>query len=161
MAVPPAVDVRPAVSPQTEPVSEPAGPTPSRSLRLSMLVALLVLLLAATAAVVHLASTRPVPALGIGGDQAALQSERESVMAQAEQFMLRINTYGPDLLEGVLVRGGIPAAGKQRAGRHGPSFRIDHDLNDTIRQQFGVRPRTQRWRGQKRAPGERPFDSQA
>ena len=100
MAVPPAVDVRPAVSPQTEPVSEPAGPTPSRSLRLTLLVALLVMLLAATAAVVYLASTRPVPALGIGGDQAALQSERESVMAQAEQFMLRINTYGPDLLEG-------------------------------------------------------------
>ena len=61
---------------------------------------LLALLLASTAAVGYLAATRPVPALGIEGDQAALQSERESVMAQAEQFMLRINTYGPDLLEG-------------------------------------------------------------
>ena len=53
-----------------------------------------------TAAVVYLATTRPVPALGIEGSQASLQDERESVMAQAEQFMLRVNTYGPDQLEG-------------------------------------------------------------
>jgi len=72
----------------------------SHSLRLTLLVVLSVLLLASVAAVAYLAATRPVAALGIDGDQAALQSERESVMAQAEQFMLRINTYGPDLLEG-------------------------------------------------------------
>jgi hypothetical protein len=86
------------VTPETSPASD-ERPT-SHRLRLTLLVVLLVLLLAATAAVVYLATTRPVPALGIDGDQAALQSERESVMAQAEQFMLRINTYGPDLLEG-------------------------------------------------------------
>ncbi len=28
-----------------------------------------------------------------------VQSEREAVMRQAEQFMLRINTYGPDQLD--------------------------------------------------------------
>lgn len=28
------------------------------------------------------------------------QAQRELVMAQAEQFMLRVNTYGPELLEG-------------------------------------------------------------
>jgi Mce-associated membrane protein len=72
----------------------------SHSLRLTLLVVLSVLLLASVAAVAYLAATRPVSALGIEGDQAALQSERESVMAQAGQFMLRINTYGPDLLEG-------------------------------------------------------------
>lgn len=70
------------------------------SLRLVLLVVLVVLLLAATAAVAYLAATRPVPALGIDGAQASLQSERESVMSQAEQFMLRVNTYGPDQLEG-------------------------------------------------------------
>ncbi|HCB07102.1 MAG TPA: hypothetical protein DEQ43_23115 [Nocardioides bacterium] len=94
--------------PQTEPLVDPTGagappsaaPRPARTLRLALLVALLALLLAGTAAVVHLASTRPVPALGIQGEQAALQSERESAMAQAEQFLLRINTYGPELLEG-------------------------------------------------------------
>jgi hypothetical protein len=84
------------VTPESSPDQRPT----SHSLRLTLLVALLVLLLAATAAVVYLASTRPVPALGIDGHEAALQSERETVMAQAQQFMLRINTYGPDLLEG-------------------------------------------------------------
>jgi hypothetical protein len=30
----------------------------------------------------------------------AVQSARDDVMSQARQFMLRVNTYGPDLLEG-------------------------------------------------------------
>jgi Mce-associated membrane protein len=82
------------------------GPAPdsdaratSQGLRLTLLVVLSVLLIASVAASVYLASTRPVSALGIDGDQEALQSQRETVMAQAEQFMLRINTYGPDLLD--------------------------------------------------------------
>jgi hypothetical protein len=83
----------------SEPDPVPDGRT-SHRFRLALLVGLVVLLLAAVAAVGYLAATRPVPALGIDGDQAAIQSERESAMAQAEQFMLRINTYGPDLLEG-------------------------------------------------------------
>jgi hypothetical protein len=72
-------------------------PTAHR-LRLALLVVLTLLLVAAVAAVAHLGATRSVPALGIGGEQDALQSQRERVMAQAEQFMLRINTYGPDKL---------------------------------------------------------------
>jgi hypothetical protein len=72
----------------------------SHSLRLALLAVLSVLLLGSVATVTYLAATRPVSALGIDGDQDAVQSERESVMAQAEQFMLRINTYSPDLLDG-------------------------------------------------------------
>ena len=33
-------------------------------------------------------------------DASELQSQREKVMSQARQFVLRVNTYGPDLLEG-------------------------------------------------------------
>lgn len=85
----------------SEKTSSASDPRPtSHTLRLTLLVVLLALLVASVAAVGYLAATRPVPALGVQGDQDALQSERESVMAQAEQFMLRINTYGPDLLEG-------------------------------------------------------------
>jgi Mce-associated membrane protein len=83
-----------------DPAKELGERTTSHSLRLTLLVVLSVLLLASVAAVVYLAATRQVSSLGIEGDQDALQSERESVMAQSEQFMLRINTYGPDLLEG-------------------------------------------------------------
>ena len=83
-----------------DPAKELGERSTSHSLRLTLLVVLSVLLLASVAAVVYLAATRPVSALGIDGDQDALQRERDSVMAQSEQFMLRINTYGPDLLEG-------------------------------------------------------------
>jgi Mce-associated membrane protein len=72
--------------------------TSSPTWRLALLAVLAVLLLASVAAVAYLAATRPVPALRIDGKQEALQSQRESVMNQAEQFMLRINTYGPDKL---------------------------------------------------------------
>ena len=94
----------PAPDPAADPVEDPAvdnvqRPT-SHSLRLTLLVVLLALLLASTATVAYLAATRPVPALGIEGSQASLQQERESAMAQAEQFMLRVNTYGPEMLEG-------------------------------------------------------------
>lgn len=96
MAVPPAPDEQSGLTPE----NSPATRTPARSTRLWLLVGLVVLLVASVAAVGYLAATRPVPALGIDGDQDALQSERESVMAQSEQFMRRINTYGPELLEG-------------------------------------------------------------
>jgi hypothetical protein len=80
----------------TAPDREPRPTAPN--LRLVLLAVLAVLLLASVAAVAYLGATRPVPALGIDGQQDALQSQRESVMSQAEQFMLRINTYGPDKL---------------------------------------------------------------
>ncbi len=48
---------------------------------------------------VWLVSSRGVGAVGVGGDQEQVQSEREAVMAQTEQFMLRMGTYGPDLLD--------------------------------------------------------------
>ena len=87
------------MTPESRDQATTAQPT-ARSLRLVLLVVLVALLLVATAAVAYLAATRPVSALGIDGAQASLQSERESAMSQAEQFMLRVNTYGPDLLDG-------------------------------------------------------------
>jgi Mce-associated membrane protein len=106
VAVPPAPDGRSGVTQEeTSADQDPGGDaTPARatshSLRITLLVVLLALLVASTGAVAYLAATRPVPALDIKGSEAGLQSQRESVMAQAEQFMLRVNTYGPDLLEG-------------------------------------------------------------
>jgi hypothetical protein len=88
------------VTEETGPALDPGERPTSHSLRLTLLVVLSVLLLASVAVAVHLATTRPVSALGVDGNQDAVQSERESVMRQSEQFMLRINTYGPDLLEG-------------------------------------------------------------
>ena len=72
--------------------------TTAHRLRLGLLVVLCLLLVASVAAVAYLAATRPVAALGVDGQQEALQSERDRAMSQAEQFVLRVNTYGPDKL---------------------------------------------------------------
>jgi hypothetical protein len=82
----------------TPPDDASTGAPAAHRLRLVLLAVLSLLLVASVAAVAYLAATRPVPALGIDGDQDALQAQRESVMAQSEQFMLRINTYSPDQL---------------------------------------------------------------
>jgi Mce-associated membrane protein len=125
MAVPSALDQRPEVT-EASPAPDREHRTTSPRLRLTLLVVLAVLLLASVAAVAHLAATRPVPALGIEGEQAALQSQRETVMAQAEQFMLRINTYGPDKLAG---DGTMPAYRKLVEEVITPKFAADFEKN--------------------------------
>lgn len=57
-----------------------------------MLSSLVVVLLAAVGTSIWLFAGRT-------GESNDLQSEREAVMAQSQQFMLRVNTYGPDLLD--------------------------------------------------------------
>jgi Mce-associated membrane protein len=115
VAVPPAPDGRSGVKDDSSassdiaehPFVEGSGasatpestPASSTRFRLALLVAFVALLLVATAAVAYLAATRAVPAVGIGGEQAEIQAQREDVMSRAGQFMLRVNTYGPDLLE--------------------------------------------------------------
>jgi hypothetical protein len=113
-------------------VTEETTATPSderptaHNLRLTLLAVLAVLLLASVAAVAYLGATRPVPALGIEGDQDALQSQRESVMAQAEQFMLRINKYGPDDLAD---DGTMPSYRKSVEEVITPKFAADFEKN--------------------------------
>lgn len=66
-------------------------------LRLGILVVLLVLIVGSLACVGGLALSRhgnPFSSVD------KTQRERDAVMAQARQFMLRVNTYGPDLLQG-------------------------------------------------------------
>jgi hypothetical protein len=101
-------------------------PATSSSLRLTLLAVLSVLLLASVAAVAYLGATRPIPALGVEGDQDTLQSQRETVMAQAEQFMLRINEYGPDLLAD---DGTMPNYRKLVEEVITPKFAADFDKN--------------------------------
>jgi len=75
-------------------VSTGTDDTPrSATLRLVLLVVLLVLLVAATATLAWLLLDRR-------GQADAVQSQREQVMSETEQFVLRLNTYGPDGLDG-------------------------------------------------------------
>ncbi len=64
----------------------------SATFRVVLLGALVVLLLAASGTLIWLLADRQ-------GEASDVQREREAVMAQSEQFMLRVNTYGPDLLD--------------------------------------------------------------
>jgi Mce-associated membrane protein len=104
VAVPPAPDDSPGVTDDSDLKDPTAEKTPSTGasprFRLGLLVVLIVLLVALTAAVAYLGATRATAHLGMGGEQEQLQAEREAVMSQSEQFMLRVNTYGPGMLEG-------------------------------------------------------------
>lgn len=94
MAVPPAPDARSGVTTessthdsQTE--SEPR--TAASGARLLIAAALVLVILASGGTLAWLVSQR-------SGEADQLQTQREEVMSQARQFILRVNTYGPDLL---------------------------------------------------------------
>ena len=55
-----------------------------------------------------------------------LQSEREDVMSQTEQFVLRLNTYGPDQLDD---QGHLPDYQKQVAAVITPKFATDFETS--------------------------------
>ena len=76
-----------------------SAPVQSPRFRRGLLVVLTVIVVAGLMTLVWLVSSRGVGAVGVGGDQEQVQGEREAVMAQTEQFMLRMGTYGPDLLD--------------------------------------------------------------
>ncbi len=78
-----------SASPAASPTE--AGSRPS-TFRVALLGVLVVALLASAGILVWLLAGRR-------GEAEDLQREREAVMAQSEQFMLRVNTYGPDLLD--------------------------------------------------------------
>jgi Mce-associated membrane protein len=88
-------------------VTSTLAPTPSTdapaprsaTFRLVLLVVLAAVAMAGVGLLWWLLSTRAIGAVGIEGDQEQLQADRETVMAQTEQFMLRMGTYGPDLLD--------------------------------------------------------------
>jgi Mce-associated membrane protein len=94
VAVPPAHD-------------QPAGltesphddPTRSTTFRLALAGVLALILLLSLGASVWLAATRGFEAVGIDRGAGELQTERDEVMSQTRQFMLRMGTYGPDQLE--------------------------------------------------------------
>jgi Mce-associated membrane protein len=65
---------------------------PSSAIRLSLLGVLVVALLASAGVLIWLLADRR-------GEADELQAQRETVMAQTEQFMLRTGTFGPDMLD--------------------------------------------------------------
>ena len=100
MAVPPAPDLIPgegATSDSTD--STPQHPGRAATFRLALVGVLTLVLLASLGVSIWLAATRGFEAVGIDGGADEAQSQREQVMSQTRQFMLRMGTYGPDQLD--------------------------------------------------------------
>ncbi|GHJ59241.1 hypothetical protein NOK12_17590 [Nocardioides sp. OK12] len=97
-------------SDETDP-HDPAAGTTSRvaapGFRLALAAVLVVLLVAGVVVVGYVVATRSSSADGnlaervsnVAQGRNEIQEEREQVMEVASQFMLRVNTYGPDLLD--------------------------------------------------------------
>lgn len=91
-------------------------------LRLGILVVLLVLIVGSLATVGGLALSRHGNPFS-GVDQT--QTTRDQVMAQTRQFMLRVNTYGPSMLQGTKM----PAYRQQVEAVMTAKFRTDFEKN--------------------------------
>jgi hypothetical protein len=132
MAVPTALDDRPEVTTGSEP---PANVLRARRFRW-ILLGLLVLGLIATAVWIPvLLAHRQVTVLGrtVGADDAAvLQADREAAMAATEQFVLRVNTYGPGLLDS---RGQMPTYRTRVKAVITPKFAASFDKSVPVAEQ--------------------------
>lgn len=129
MAVSPALDRDPEVTPGPEPdttTPEPAPPAPrSATFRLVLAVVLTVGLAAGLVWVGVLRSHRT-------GAAAAVQAEREAVMSTTQQFVMRVNTYGPSLLD---AQGQMPSYRARVTSVITPKFAVSFDQTVPVAEQ--------------------------
>lgn len=133
MAVPPAPDLGAVTSEPGEPAEATTGAgSASRGFRLGLLAVLVLVLVGSLTWTGYLVATRTS---GAGGSLAervgdvlsgenVIAAEREQVMDVASQFMLRVNSYGPD----DLAEDGTMPDYRSRVGELiTPAFRADFD----------------------------------
>ncbi len=121
----------------TSPQQAPLAPR----FRRGLLAALVAVTVAGLVALVWLVSSRSVDAVGVQGDQEQLQSEREAVMAQTEQFLLRMGTYGPDLLDD---QGGMPEYRERVNEVITPKFAVSFEKEAATAEQLVAQARISR-----------------
>ena len=133
MAVPPAPRVGSVTQEEGIPGSGTSGPTSaSHGFRLGLLVVLVLVLVGSLAWTGYLVATRTSGASGnlpervgtvLTGDN-AIAAEREQIMDVASQFMLRVNSYGPDDLA---EDGTMPEYRESVGELITPAFRADFE----------------------------------
>ena len=99
---------------------------PSPALRLALLGVLVVALLASAGVLIWLLADRR-------GEADDLQTQRETVMAQSEQFMLRTGTFGPDMLDD---KNGMPEYRDQVKAVITPKFATSFDKQAVAAEQL-------------------------
>ena len=95
----------------------PSSGAPNGRFRVVLLVLLVLALLVSGGVLVWLLADRR-------GDADGVQSDREAAMSQVEQFVLRLNTYGPDQLDD---QGHLPEYEKQVTAVITPKFAEDFE----------------------------------
>jgi Mce-associated membrane protein len=105
VAVPPASGDEPPVTDDVE-TSTPRPPDRTSRLRRAAVPVLVVVIVACLGSLGFLAGSRAEEGASLGdrvaavfGNDDSAVRERESAMSQAEQFVLRVHTYGPQLLD--------------------------------------------------------------
>jgi hypothetical protein len=90
---------------------------------LGLLAVLVVGVLACLGTSTWLLASRGADAIGISGQTQDQQLQRDEVMSQAQQFLLRMGTFGPDLLQ----NGTMPEYRKRVGEIITPTFRTSFD----------------------------------
>lgn len=136
MAVPAALDDRPEVTTESETprTEEPLAPR-AALFRLVLLALLALALVASLVGIPVLLAHRQVTVFGttVGtNDASVVQSDREAAMAATEQFVLRVNTYGPTLLDS---QGQMPAYRSRVKQVITPKFAVSFDKSVSVAEQ--------------------------
>jgi hypothetical protein len=114
----------------TAPAEEAAVPTRAPLFRLVLLGVLALVLVASLATGLVLAPGRGWLVHQSQAD--ALQADREAAMAQTEQFVMRVNTYGPGMLDD---QGRMPAYRNRVRAVITPKFAVSFDKSVTLAEQ--------------------------
>ncbi len=131
MATATASDAPVEVTPEEPTPEGPAsGPPQATRFRAVLLGVLAVALVVSGAFAVHLGSSRHVWPFPAGADPA--QTDREAVMAQTQQFVLRLNTYGPSMLD---AQGQMPEYRSRVKAVITPKFAVSFDQSVAIAEQ--------------------------
>ena len=126
MATAAATDAPVEVTPETE----AATPRATR-FRAVLLAVLAVALVVSGALALHLGSSRHVWPFAEGATDRS-QADREAVLGQTQQFVLRLNTYGPAQLDS---QGRMPAYRRQVKEVITPKFAVSFDQSVAVAEQ--------------------------
>ncbi len=131
MATATAPDAPVEVTPEDQVEEETETPRQATRFRAVLLGVLGLALVVSGALAVHLGSSRHVWSFsGARTDQA--QADREAVMAQTQQFVLRLNTYGPSMLDS---HGQMPQYRSRVKAVITPKFAVSFDQSVAVAEQ--------------------------
>ncbi|WP_151083498.1 hypothetical protein [Nocardioides cynanchi] len=94
-----------------------------------LLVVLVVALIGASISAAVLGTSRHVLPFGGGSGSSTVQADREAAMAATQQFVLRVNTYGPSLLD---ANGQMPVYRSRVKAVITPKFAVSFDQGVTV-----------------------------